>query len=119
MSHRLHNLRTELSHEFWAGGPRYAGGMTGWPLKGLGPTASDVQRATSRKAREVAHPQLFRSTFQRPIPLYCLGNVAHPPVYRHRAVLRRIVAVIAAERENISVEDEANNVAIPVDQRAA
>src|SRR5450759_267249 len=35
--------------------------------------------ATSRKAREVAHPQLFRSMLQDKPALYFLVKVAHPP----------------------------------------
>ncbi len=38
--------------------------------------------ATSRKAREVAHPQLFRSMLKDKPALYFPVEVAHPPVTR-------------------------------------
>jgi hypothetical protein len=40
---------------------------------------SAVREATSQKAREVAHPQSFRSTFKDKPALYFPRNVAHPP----------------------------------------
>jgi hypothetical protein len=40
---------------------------------------SAVRRATSRKAREVAHPQFFRSTSKDKPALYFPVIVAHPP----------------------------------------
>src|SRR5271157_504715 len=42
-------------------------------------TVSAVRQATSRKAREVAYPQLFRSMFKDKPALYSPVKVAHPP----------------------------------------
>jgi hypothetical protein len=44
---------------------------------------SAVRQATSRKAREVAHPQLFRSMFKDKPALYFPVKVAHPPLNSH------------------------------------
>src|ERR1035437_10111410 len=41
---------------------------------------SAVQRAPSRKAREVAHPQLFRSMLKKKPALYFPTKVTHPPM---------------------------------------
>jgi hypothetical protein len=38
-----------------------------------------VRQATSQKAREVVHPQLFRSTFKDRPALHFPRDVAHPP----------------------------------------
>ncbi len=38
-----------------------------------------VRQATSRKAREVAHPQLLRSMLKDKPALYFPVKVAHPP----------------------------------------
>jgi hypothetical protein len=43
-------------------------------------TVSAVRQATSRKAREVAHPQLFRSMLKDKPALYFHVKVAHPPI---------------------------------------
>src|ERR1019366_301064 len=42
-------------------------------------TVSAVRSATSRTAREVAHPQLFPSTLKGKPVLYFAVKVAHPP----------------------------------------
>jgi hypothetical protein len=39
-----------------------------------------VREATSQKAREVAHPQLFRSMLEDKPALYFPVRVAHPPM---------------------------------------
>jgi len=43
---------------------------------------------TSRKAREVSHPQLFRSTLTDKPALYFPRNVAHPPDPRYSSPLK-------------------------------
>src|ERR1019366_7275334 len=45
-------------------------------------TMSAARQATSRKAREVAHPQLFRCAFKGKPGLYFAVKVAHPPFSR-------------------------------------
>jgi hypothetical protein len=40
---------------------------------------SAARQATSRKTREVAHPQLFRSMLKDKPALYLPVKVAHPP----------------------------------------
>jgi hypothetical protein len=60
--------------------------------------------ATSRKAREVAHPQLFRLTFQRSIPLYFPRDVAHPPQVSSRWATTARLAIMAVQTRQISAD---------------
>jgi hypothetical protein len=46
------------------------------------------RKATSREAREVAHPQLFRSMLKDKPALYFAVKVAHPPPVLLLRVLR-------------------------------
>src|SRR6266849_721657 len=50
----------------------------GWATRRSG-TVSAVREATSRKAREMAHPKLFRSMSKNRSALYFAVKVAHPP----------------------------------------
>jgi len=65
------------------------GGLGILPFKkrrvGWGRTVTAVRQAPSRKAREVAHPQLFRPMLKDKPGLYLPVNVAHPPLYERGA----------------------------------
>jgi hypothetical protein len=53
--------------------------IPGGPAVRRSQRVSAVWRATSRKAREVAHPQLFRPMLKDKPALYFPVRVAHPP----------------------------------------
>jgi hypothetical protein len=65
-----------------------------------------VREATSQKAREVAHPQLFRSTFRDRPALYFPRDVAHPPSRHLRAIVFQWTVGYLSREE---VQDETRN----------
>jgi hypothetical protein len=48
-------------------------------MKERAPKLRAVRQATSQKAREVAHPQLFRVNVKKQPALHFPFDVAHPP----------------------------------------
>src|ERR1019366_2618430 len=63
---------------------------------------SAVRQATSRKAREVAHPQLFRSMFRDKPALYFSVEVAHPPADLAPPIKKQVLR--SAQDDNLELD---------------